>query len=543
MAVSSRIHIPWEDINSSLPSAIPGLPIPLDLTTNPIPYAVTAILILVVIVSVHVHSSSNNGHKKVPVLNPKGPFELTTARTRHEYDMNSWDMMYQGMRKYPDQPFRILSGELQDIMVLPPRYANEIKNDDRFSFASLVTKSFHGNLPGFGTFNVFSQPNKIVQTLVQQDITRALPKLTEPLSRETDTALRETLTDSTDWHDVNAKQTVFTLVTRLSTLAFMGADMCHDKEWIDVTVNFAVEAFLSAKAVSTYPRWLQPFANLYLVPRCRDLRALEAKARSIIDSELEKRRVLKAEAENNNVELEFHDVLEWSQKYSNVGGTFDPTLVQLGISFVAIHTSTDLLSQVVLDLAEHQELLEPLRREITECLSGGEGISKASLHHMMLLDSVIKESQRLKPAQVGLMEREVLEDVTLLDGIHLKRGSGILVTSPLRDPAIYENPDEYDGYRFYRIRQQPGKKNTAQLVTTSLADLAFGYGQHTCPGRFFAVHELKIVLCHLLLKYDIKLVEGAEKPHWSAHGNNLDSDNLARVVIRRREVSEAEDLL
>lgn len=402
MAVSSRIHSPWGDINSSLPSAISAPSPPLHLTTKTVPYAVTVILVLAVIISVHVqYSSSRNVRKKLPILNPKRPFELTTARTRHEYDMHSWDMMYQGIRKYPDQPFRVLSKELDDIVVLPPRYANEIKNDARFSFSALVTNTFHGNLPGFGTFNIFSQPNKIIQTLAQQDLTRTIPKLAAPFSKEANRALREVVTDSTDWHDVVAKHTMFTMVTRLSTLAFMGVDMCHNPEWIDVTFKFAVEAFLSTKALSTWPAWLKPFANLYLIPRCRTLRALEAKARGMIHAELKKRRGLKAEAEKNNVELEFHDALEWSQKYSSMGETFDDTLVQLGISFVAIHTSTDLITQVVLDLAEHQELVEPLRKEITECLSRGGGISKASLHSMMLLDSVVKESQRLKPVQVG----------------------------------------------------------------------------------------------------------------------------------------------
>lgn len=73
--------------------------------------------------------------------------------------------------------------------------------------------------------------------------------------------------------------------------------------------------------------------------------------------------------------------------------------------------------------------------------------------------------------------------------------------------------------------------------------MGFGYGQHACPGRFLAVQEMKIVLCHLLLKYDFKLVEGAQKPHWVAHGNNLDSDGQAKISIRRREVSEVEGLL
>lgn len=406
MAVSSGIQFPWENTNSSLYSTMPALSLPLGLlTTNPVPYAATAILVLAVIISAHVHSSSssaNGRRKKVPVLNPKGPLELTTARTRHHFDTHSWDMMYEGVRRYPDQAFRILSGEMHDMVVLPRRYAGEVRNDARLSFASLVTKTFHGDLPGFGTFNIFGHPDRIVQALAQTDITRALPKLAAPFSAATATALRGTVAEDAGWHDVVAKNVAFTLITCLSTLAFMGEDMCHDKEWIDVTCNFAVEAFMSAKAVSTWPAWLQPLANRYLIPRCRDLRALEVRAQGIIDAQLEKRRALKAEAERTGAELEFHDVLEWSQKYLRPGaGSIESVRVQLGISFVAVHTSTDLLSQVMLDLAEHQELLEPLRREIAECLGAGGGINKSSLYNMMLLDSVIKESQRMKPVQVG----------------------------------------------------------------------------------------------------------------------------------------------
>lgn len=56
------------------------------------------------------------------------------------------------------------------------------------------------------------------------------------------------------------------------------------------------------------------------------------------------------------------------------------------------------------------------------------------------------------------MEREVLEDVTLSGGVQVKRGTNTVVIPLSRDPSVYENPDEYDGYRFYRLRQQPGKE-------------------------------------------------------------------------------------
>lgn len=54
------------------------------------------------------------------------------------------------------------------------------------------------------------------------------------------------------------------------------------------------------------------------------------------------------------------------------------------------------------------------------------------------------------------MERAVLEDVTLSDNIQLKRGTGTMIMPRMRDPTLYEKPDEYDGYRFLRLRQEDG---------------------------------------------------------------------------------------
>lgn len=67
------------------------------------------------------------------------------------------------------------------------------------------------------------------------------------------------------------------------------------------------------------------------------------------------------------------------------------------------------------------------------------------------------------------MEREVLEDVTLSGNIQLKRGSAAMIMPRLRDPTLYERPDEYDGYRFYRMRQQAGKEKVSSHFTTAPA--------------------------------------------------------------------------
>jgi len=45
-----------------------------------------------------------------------------------------------------------------------------------------------------------------------------------------------------------------------------------------------------------------------------------------------------------------------------------------------------------------------------------------------------------------------------------------------------------------------------QFVSVSPNSLGFGYGRHACPGRFFAANEIKLLLIHAMLTYDMGLV-------------------------------------
>ena len=134
-----------------------------------------------------------------------------------------------------------------------------------------------------------------------------------------------------------------------------------------------------------------------------------------------------------------------------------------------------------------------------------------------------------------------MEDITLSDGTFLPRRTMTLVYSPqMRDPNLYPNPDVFDPYRFHNMRNLPGKENLAQFVTASPQHMGFSYGAHACPGRFFAANEVKILFCHLLLKYDIRMAKGSPVDS-VAFGFALIPNPKARIEIRRRK--EEIDLL
>lgn len=109
----------------------------------------------------------------------------------------------------------------------------------------------------------------------------------------------------------------------------------------------------------------------------------------------------------------------------------------------------------------------------------------------------------------------------------------MIINDWMRDSAFYENPETSDPYRFLKLRQTSGHEHSAPLVSVSPEHMGFGLGKHVCPGRFFAVNEIKIALCHILLKYEFKLADGSV-PRIRRYGIGLQADSLAKLAVRRR---------
>ena len=105
-------------------------------------------------------------------------------------------------------------------------------------------------------------------------------------------------------------------------------------------------------------------------------------------------------------------------------------------------------------------------------------------------------------------------------------------TQAHHDPETYENPEQFEGFRFAKMRlQQDSKKYD---MATPPKFLPFGYGRHACPGRYFAACKFKIMLAHTVLNYVVKMEnEGLRPPDvWLASSciPNLKS----KVMLRKR---------
>lgn len=132
------------------------------------------------------------------------------------------------------------------------------------------------------------------------------------------------------------------------------------------------------------------------------------------------------------------------------------------------------------------------------------------------------------------MKRYAEQSITLSDGTVIPKGSLVVVSmQDMWDESKYPNPQEFQSDRFLKRRQVPGQEATAELSSATADHMGFGFGRHACPGRFYASALIKLTLCHILLKYDMRLV--GERPAIETHGVNITANHRAEIEVRRRQ--------
>jgi len=87
------------------------------------------------------------------------------------------------------------------------------------------------------------------------------------------------------------------------------------------------------------------------------------------------------------------------------------------------------------------------------------------------------------------------------------------------------------------MREQDGESIHHQMVTPRLDYILFGIGRPACPGRFFAVNELKTLLSHVLMNYDVKMENPGQVPPPTWFGTSQLPNMKANVMFRKRKSS------
>lgn len=218
------------------------------------------------------------------------------------------------------------------------------------------------------------------------------------------------------------------------------------------------------------------------------------------------------------------------------------------LNVTGVHAPCVTWVELMYDLCHHPEIHEELRAEMAEVFSTADKgvITRDALSKLTKMDSFIRESARLTPLSAGnlhlslqafhadqavKLERLAMTDYTLSDGTIIPKGSsiGVIAQGVQLDTTRLPSADQFDPFRFARLREQPGQENNHQFAQTSEINLLFGqvlswgckdtvltsrrHGRYACPGRHFASAVEKIMLAFTLMKYDVRFIPGKPATH------------------------------
>jgi cytochrome P450 len=205
-----------------------------------------------------------------------------------------------------------------------------------------------------------------------------------------------------EWRPTHFNQDGLRIIARLSARIFLPEPLCHDEDWLRISVDYTVDFFGAAFALRMIPAFLRPVVHWYL-PQARKARQDVEIATRLIQPEIDARRKLKQEALREGREYEPPaDALTWLEKAGEQRGErINLVWGQLNYSLGAIHTTSMTFIYVVYDLIDHPEYIQLLREEIDSVWKEGDELTKAVLYKLKLMDSFMKESQRLSPVTLG----------------------------------------------------------------------------------------------------------------------------------------------
>lgn len=171
-------------------------------------------------------------------------------------------------------------------------------------------------------------------------------------------------------------------------------------------------------------------------------------------------------------------------------------------------TSTALLAWTFALIGQHPDIHAHLLNEVDR------------LEKSPLLDQVIKESLRLYPP-IHIGNRRVAEEMQFREG-NVPAGERMFYSIYLthRDPAIWENADDFCPERFAHGRKTP-----------PFAYVPFGGGPRACIGAAFGQAEARLVIAQLLKTHTFEFTNHKIHAHMGA---TLEPRPGVRMKVKRR---------
>lgn len=201
------------------------------------------------------------------------------------------------------------------------------------------------------------------------------------------------------WAPINSYEVFLRIVARVGARIFIGEDLCRDEEWLQTSIDYTKDIFMTIALLRPLPGFLHPIVGRLLPSSRRLTRQLAYINDEFLGPIIEKRQRLANELGSAYEKPD--DFMQWMIDLAKNDREAHPhNLAQrlLGITSMAVvHTSAMTLTHALYDLLVMPEFLAPMQEEIKEVIPEWSAITQPDLVALKKMDSFLKESQRFNP--------------------------------------------------------------------------------------------------------------------------------------------------
>ncbi|KAF2649034.1 putative cytochrome P450 [Lophiostoma macrostomum CBS 122681] len=458
-----------------------------------------------------------------------------------QFGVDAIGTIEKGYRKFKESAYKLIRSDV-NMVVLPHSVMPELASLPN-EIASGI-RALERDLLGKWTAIHMIIESRLHHRMVQRKLTPNLSLVTPGIEDEVSSALSDIFPNSEEWTPVKPYYALLEVTARVVSRVLLGLPVCRNAEWLESATQFTENIFESIVIMRYFPPWLYTPLG-FLLPSVWRTQGYVRKVHNLLGPLFAKRLEDLDNGTYKPAPGTQPDVFSWLAELSE-GRDRDPTKLahyELLLAQASIHTTLVREVNVLYDIIVEPRYLSMLREEIAHTQQTG--WSKRSYHELHKLDSILKESQRVHPPTTIGLRRIMQQPYTLANGMHLPKDSYVClpIYSIENDAANTENPEQFDGLRYYNKRLKNAGEPISQKHQFSSTDptaLGFGFGKTACPGRFFAGLVLKVLFVKLLTEYDFQFMPGVkERPKNLFAHEFLFPQRDYEILVRRRVGAKA----
>lgn len=390
-------------------------------------------------------------------------------------------------------------------------------------------------------------------------VAKHLGEMAPILREETDHALRKHWgagDAGAEWREMSIMAACADPLGQITNRMLVGLPLCRDDEFLKRAKAWSRLAQQTAWIINTLPGFLE--RTLGPVLAYPSILLHHRALKMIVPFAAE--RIMNRRRRAVDPDFVWEEPLDYMKFLLDEGGfnhvmDNDATSLARGVFMVntaAFHLTGLTLGNLLLDVySAPPSVVEELRAEAL-AVQAEQGLgTKQGLSRMVRLDSAIRESMRLRVMGLKAMHRFVrpAAGYTFSNGDHVPCGAhlSLPVLGRHLDAGLYADPTVFDAFRFSRDREDgaaaghPDKRARVRAAVNASPDhLPWGIGKSQCPGRFFAVDELKMVLAHILIYYEVQHIP--QRPPNIMIGSQSIPPLSASIKVRRRRSVASKEL-